>query len=71
MQKLEIMKYLTGKSEFKRLKKSLDTLMPEDAKQVRAALRLRNPLIMLCVLKLFDWIGKHKRSCVLNDLVNN
>ena len=71
IKKLEIMKYLTGKSEFRHLTQSVDTLMPKDAKQVRVAFQLRNPLIMLCVLELFDWIGKHKKSCaVKSNFVN-
>lgn len=60
IQKLESIRYLTSKPEFTRLAKDVDNLMPKDAKKVRMVTKTGRPVIILCALTLFDWIGKHK-----------
>lgn len=60
IEKLESIRYLTSKPEFTRLAKDVDNLMPKDAKKVRMVIKTGRPVIILCALTLFDWIGKHK-----------
>ena len=70
-EKLKTIRYLTSKPEFKRLVKDIDVLMPKDAKKVRMVVKTGIPTIILYMLTLFDWIGKHKKSrAVKSNFVN-
>ena len=70
-EKLKTIRCLTSKPEFKRLVKDIDVLMPKDAKKVRMVVKTGIPTIILYMLTLFDWIGKHKKSrAVKSNFVN-